>query len=185
MGAAVLRSQFALHPLHGGPEILVRPGPARRIDPGSAAKGRHDEPRIIGKRHHAACPAAARALSTALSSNVAPVSVGLGEAERPAPTARTPKGASNASISAILPGLWLAMTSCLPASRRRAIRHDRPSAARWAFVNSAMPRRASASISPKWVSSNGAPSAVAWISTNPPDPVSTKLASVCAWESSA
>src|SRR5438552_8778971 len=60
-----------------------------------------------------------------------------------------------------------------------------PSAARCWRVNSAMPARASASIRVKPASSNGVPSAVTWISTIPPTPVNTKLASVLAVESSA
>src|SRR5438046_9779815 len=60
-----------------------------------------------------------------------------------------------------------------------------PSAARCCRINSAITARASASMRAKLASSKGAASAVAWISTMPPEPVSTKLASVSAVEASA
>src|SRR5207237_6796030 len=59
------------------------------------------------------------------------------------------------------------------------------SASFWAATSDNTPRRASASSSANCVSLKGTPSAVPWTSTNPPLPVSTKLASVSAVESSA
>src|SRR6185295_10760439 len=52
-------------------------------------------------------------------------------------------------------------------------------------MSSAIPDLARSSISKNLASAKGSPSAVAWISTMPPVPVATKLASVSAAESSA
>jgi len=73
-------------------------------------------------------------------------------------------GISSADISSTLPWLWLAMTS-RSSVNGRGIGQSSPRLARWYRVRSAMPARASRSISANSASSNGAPSAVAWIST--------------------
>ena len=62
--------------------------------------------------------------------------------------------------------------------------HHAASAARWSWVSSPMPFSASPISASSSARENGCCSAVPWISTNLPDPVSTKFASVCASTSS-
>ena len=56
MGAFVPAAKFAPHALHRDPEILVRPGPARRVDAGSAVERRHDQPGIVRQGNETARP---------------------------------------------------------------------------------------------------------------------------------
>src|SRR6266404_9648756 len=58
--------------------------------------------------------AAALAFKAALASKVSPVSSGSGMPRPPAETTATSKSASKATISSILPGLWLAITNRSP-----------------------------------------------------------------------
>src|SRR6185437_4647450 len=62
--------------------------------------------------------AAARALSSALASKVAPVSSGSGNPSAAAPSTAMPKGDSSSAISTSFPLLWVATTSRSPANRR-------------------------------------------------------------------
>ena len=167
-------------------EILGLAGPARRIDAGRAAERIDHEAGIVGEGRQAAPrSAAAIALIAALARKSSPVSSGSGRPSSPAETASTPCGASSSRISPSLPGLWVAITS-RPVIRavhvrsdsgdRELLQFDQPRDALRARVPSARGTR------PR---ENGVLSAVPWISTMPPSPVMTKLASVSASESSA
>ena len=72
------------------------PGPARRVDPGRAAERRHDEPGIVGQRRQARSPPPRLALSAPHWPRRSAGLLGLGHAERAAPTVSIANGASSA-----------------------------------------------------------------------------------------
>ena len=96
MRAALLRClapcfmQPGLDLLHGHAEILVRAGPARRMDAGRAAERIDREAGIVGEGRQADAFAAACALIRALARSVVPVSSGSGRPSSPADTASMP-----------------------------------------------------------------------------------------------
>ena len=125
---------------------------------------------------------AASAFKVAFSSNVVPVSSGAGRPRSAADTISTPKprqhGPDLASLATIVGG----HNQLGPDEAAR--HYDLPIARRCRRVSSPMPFLASSSSATNSGSLNGLSSAVPWTSTMPPEPVSTKLASACALESS-
>src|SRR6266851_849277 len=89
--------------------------------PGAPPRAGTTSPESSASAGNPLAPAAARAFNSAFSSKLAPVSSGSGRPSAAAPIVSTPNGPSSAAISSSLPGLWLAMTSRSPRSRRRAI----------------------------------------------------------------
>ena len=176
MGGGVLVAERLPHPFHREVEIPLRPGPARRIDAGVAAQRRHDEPRIVAERDEAARVRAGLGLQRGIGLERVAGLVGLGEAEL--------GGAHRRDAQRREQRRDLAHLALIVAGDQQPLDH-RPSAVRCWRASSAMPARASSIMRANSSSPNGAPSAVAWISTMPPVPVMTKFASVSAFESSA
>jgi len=146
-----------LHPSHREIEIPLRAGPTRRIDAGVAGERGDHEAGIVAERHEPARRGAGFGLEGALASNVSPVSSGSGRPSSAAPTVEMRKGASSAAISRTLPSLWLAISSFSITGRApRAVAGEVGDAGAASSI-----MRANSS------SPNGAPSAVAWISTDP------------------
>src|SRR5215469_5514563 len=182
---AVLAAELLLDPLHRDIEILGRPGPARRVDPRSAAERRDDETGIVGQCGHPARFCRGCCLQHRIGLEAVAGFVGLGDAERDCGDGLDRKWRQQRRNFLDLAPVMAGNQQPIPGELARVHTTPSPSAARWCLVSSATPARASRSISAKSASSNGAPSAVAWISTIPPVAVSTKFASVCACESSA
>ncbi len=175
---------FAAIPFRSAPWRAQNPWWARPSAPvyaGGAVQHFHAQPPESSAS--AKCPdasAAAFAFNSALPANVVSVSSGSGGPRSPAPIGSMPYGPSSALISRTLPALWLATTKLAAAGQSY-----RASACFCSVTSSPMPLRARRSNSTNCSSLKGAPSAVPWISTSPPDAVGTKLASVSAVESSS
>ncbi len=178
--------QAVLDALHGGGEILAGPGPARRIDAGIAVQRIDADARIVGQRRQARGDGGGDRLERGVLGEGAPGLLRLGQAERgggdDGEIGRRDQRLDLAQLAGIVRGddqrvARLQQSSCRRCSQRMA-----------SFCNStrrAMPSRARVFSASNSSSVKGAPSAVAWISTKPPAPVMTKLASVSASLSSA
>src|SRR5690349_3738423 len=82
--------------------------------PGAPSKAGTTSPESSASAGSELASAAARALSAALSSKLAPVSSGSGMPSALAPIVTIPKGSSSSAISASLPLLCVAMSSRSP-----------------------------------------------------------------------
>ncbi len=122
-----------------------------------------------------------RAFSAAFSSKVTPVSSGSGRPSSPAETTDIPIGRDQRLDLAELARVVGGDHQPFAAFERARHQGDRQRIASFCSSTSwPMPPLASARSAWSSSSVNGAPSAVPWISTMPPDPVMTKLASVSA-----
>ncbi len=82
-GTAILcRGHVAIHPRHGGGEILARPRPARRVHPGRAAQCRDTEPGIIGQCRQAARPRRRQRLDARIADEIGRVLHRFRQAQR-------------------------------------------------------------------------------------------------------
>ena len=109
--------QFALDARHRDREILVRPGPARGIDARRAVQRVDRQTGIVGERGRSAGLCRGARLQRGIPAKVVSVSSGSASPSAAAPMVSMPKGASRASISRTLPGLWLATTSAAAAAQ--------------------------------------------------------------------
>src|SRR6185312_3785974 len=177
MGGAVPVAERLPHPQHRPAEIARLASPARRVDARVAADRRDDEAGIVTERGEEAALGPRPGLERGVGLEGVAGLLGLGKAELGGADRLDAIGREQHGELVELAGI-VGGDQQLPG-------HQRPSAVRCCRVNSAMPARARSSMRANSESSNGAPSAVAWISTIPPLPVITKLASVSAVESSA
>ena len=151
---------------HREAEILARARPSAR----NRFPARRPAPRpktgIVGQRRQGRTPATRlRAFSRAFSAKVAPVSSGSGRPRSAAPIDVEPEGVRAAPrFRAPCPDCGWRRRACLP-ERAGSQLQAPPSVP----APIAMPLRARPSSCDSSSSLNGAPSAVPWISTSPPD----------------
>ena len=206
-GVAPSALQLLLDVAHSAAEILVGARPARRMDPGRAAERVDHEAGVVGERRKPGGLRRGCGLDQSVLGKGRAGLLGLGEAELAGRDRRDAVGREEFAHLGEL--AWVmgrdhepsgdgamtlqAMTlqgHSIPESR---ISEGEASASCRYHITASFcrsmslptPLRASASMSMNCASVNGVFSAVPWISTMPPFPVSTKLASVSAAESSA
>ena len=165
------RLEAVLDALHGGGEILVRPGPARRIDAGIAAQRIDAEAGIVGERRQAGGDGRGDRLERGVVLEGRAGLLRLGRPSAPAVTTSRPSGRDQRRRSRAAcrdcgwrrPGVSPGFSNPPAAG---ALKGSPASAARRA----GRCRRGRGAISAaNSASLNGAPSAVPWISTMPPD----------------
>ena len=172
-------------PGHGLVEILLGPGPAGRMDAGGPPQGVHGQTRIVGQGRQAGGIGRRPGLDQGIGLEAVAVFDRLGQAEFAGRGRGDPEGRQQirdlAQLARVVGGDDQPVFGKHPGHGR----YSNPMARRCAWHNSSMPLRASPIRPSNCCGENGASSAVPWISTMPPRPVNTKLASAWADESSA
>src|SRR5262249_30286290 len=158
---------------HRHAEIAAGSGPARRIDAGRAAERGDDQSGIVGESRQLRDRRCGMDLERRVRLEGRAGFLGFGETKLGSAdniaAVRCKQRGDLDHLAVVVAGDYQ------PAAREPARHRAYRKAVSCSRVSSAMPARARFSIEVKLASSNGSPSAVAWISMIFPLPVSTKL----------